>query len=210
MIYSVISPMGGGKTLFSTLYAKEYKRKNPNNKIYANYNILELKDFHYTPYGFLPFSELHDCLIIIDDIYALINQINGLLQIIVNYSRKQDIDIILTAQYYTFIPKSIRTLSRLVIVRYDKDSDILEIQIENPEKTINGITKYDIYFVRNAVEEAKKHYNTKEIVKFASENAIIEEIKKNSKTREDLLANIEIYTQSEQKRKKLKKELGLE
>lgn len=198
--------MGSGKTLFSTLYALEYSRKNPNNKIYANYSIKNIQNFIYSKFGFLPFSELNDCLIILDDFLAVKQNLQGYLQIIANSSRKNDIDIILTAQYYTFIPPSIRILSKSIAVRYFKNCDTLLVHVEREPQSL----KFDSYKIGNAVKLAQDHYDTREIVSFATESDYIAEILKISKNREDIERNVALFTQSEEKRKKILQKIDSE
>jgi len=208
MIYSVIACMGGGKTLFSTNYAIDYESKNPNSSIIANYSLIGFKNFTFTQFGFLPFSKLEKSLIIIDDISAVKNQISGLLQVIANSSRKLDLDIILTAQYYTMIPRSVRELSKLVIVQYDKKSDILFLKVQKSVGHSEAM-EFTKHYVRNAVENAKDRYNTNEIVSFATDKDIVNEIIKISEDKEDIAKNIEFFTQSETKRKKYRKLVAL-
>ena len=113
MLMDFIGKMGTGKTLGATLYAFEFAKQNPKAKIYANYKI-KLKNAIYTPFMFLPFSKLSNCLIICDDFHTLRN-LQSFIGVIVNLSRKKDISIIITAQYYTQIPKQIRTLVDLSV-----------------------------------------------------------------------------------------------
>lgn len=202
MIYSVISPMGRGKTLFATLYALEYSKIYPNSKIYANFR-LNLPNVIFTQFGFLPFSELENsdrALIIFDDFLAIKQQISGLLQIIANTSRKLNLDIILTCQYYTMIPKSVRTLSQIVEVIYKKRSDTLFVAFRE-EITDEKEISWTLFHVPNAVKIAKELYNTKEIVSFASDENLAAEIVKMSKNKEDIEKNIQILSQSSAKRK---------
>lgn len=197
--------MGGGKTLFATLYAKEYSKLYPNAKIYANYH-LKLSNVVFTQFGFLPFSELEKeerALIILDDFLAIKNQTSGIMQIIANSSRKLNLDIILTCQYYTMIPKSIRELSQIVEVWYSKRYDILYVAFQKINDEAKSV-EYEMYKVHGAVKLAKDLYDTKEIVAFASDMEIAKEIIKLSKTQKDIDRNVECYTQSETKRKKMR------
>lgn len=200
MIMNVIAPMGSGKTLFATLYAIEYDRKNPENRIYANYSLKNIKNFVFTQFGFLPFSELENAIIIYDDILSIKQQISGLAQIIANASRKKNLDIIITAQYYTMIPKSIRELSVNFLVQYDKKRDILFVGKERIDEQRKEVV-YDKYYVRNAVKQSKDYYDTREVVSFASEKDIAREILKYSKTDDDIEKNVQFYSTSKQARK---------
>ena len=58
-----LGTMGDGKTLFATHYALKYNKLNPDNTIYANYH-LNIKNFVYTPYMFMPLDNLHNSLVI--------------------------------------------------------------------------------------------------------------------------------------------------
>lgn len=193
--------MGGGKTLFATLYALEYSKIYPQAKIYSNFR-LNLPNVNFTQFGFLPFSELENserALIIFDDFLAIKQQISGLLQIIANTSRKLNLDIILTCQYYTMIPKSVRTLSQIVEVIYKKKTDTLFVAFRE-EITEEKEVSWSVFHVHNAVKTARELYNTKEIVSFASDENLAVEIVKMSKNKEDIEKNIQILTQSSTKR----------
>lgn len=203
MIYSVITPMGGGKTLFSSLYALEWSKIHENGKIYSNYR-LNLPNATFTKFGLLPFSELEQnnhTLIILDDFLALKQQVSGILQCIANMSRKLNIDLILTAQYYTFVPKSIRELGQLTEVWYSKTSDILYVAFRKNSEN----EEWETYKIRNAVKIVKKLdlYDTNEIVAFASEAEIAREIATICKLDSDIKRNVEMITTSDKRRKKL-------
>ncbi|HEY0090643.1 MAG TPA: hypothetical protein VGB37_17460 [Candidatus Lokiarchaeia archaeon] len=197
MIYSLIAPMGGGKTLFATLFALDYSIRYPEQPIFANYH-LKLSKFHFNPFILLPFSELEKCLIICDDFYALHNA-EGLIEVIVCYSRKRSIDIVITTQYYTDIALKIRTLSDYIIqVKYVKENDVLRFSVLDK---LNIIKKYEI---NNAVAKIAKIYDTNEIVKFPSERILELEVEKNSHNVEDLETNCAIiYPHNSAKRNKL-------
>ncbi len=202
MIYSVINEMGKGKTLFSTIYAMDYADLKPNQKIYANYT-LNLSSAVFTPYMFLPFNQLKNCAIICDDFYAL-KSAKNLVSVIVNMSRKMDIDIILTCQYYTMIEPIIRSLSIITQVDYKKESDTLYITfLSSDMKVCKGKFK-----VRNAVEKAKNIYNTNEIVKPQTPTNIQKEILKWSNDLEELEQNINLYYNSKVEQQKLLKLLS--
>lgn len=174
--------MGGGKTLLTVIYAEHYAKMNPDNPIFANFHIA-LQNFIYTPFIMLPFSQLKKCLIIADDFYAL-KTAEGLIEVITCYSRKRNIDIILTTQYYSDIKLKLRTLCHnLIEVKYDKINDIL--YIANLDKN-NHVFKY---LVKNAVSTYGKLYDTEEVVEFPTDRKMEIEILKNSKSIEDLEVN---------------------
>ncbi len=199
----VIAPMGKGKTMFATIYAIEYSKKYPNHKIYANYR-LNLENAVYSPCMFLPFRRLKNCLIIFDDIYSSRN-LETLIGVIVNLSRKSNIEIIITAQYYTMIPKLIRTLGQNIIVEFDKNEKKLNMALEY--SLSNDQKKYRLYTVNNPIEIIKDIYDTNEIVDFATPSKIFEEIKKFSENAEDLELNVSLYTQDKKQILKLTQDL---
>lgn len=186
-----------------SIYALQYSKTYKNNKIYANYN-LNLDNFIYTPYMFLPFSQLNDCLILIDDIYAL-SQLNSFIAVIVNMSRKNDIHILCSAQRETMIIPLIRKLGKMYNVEYERELDLL--LIEEYEDDFYNKSKSNYFFVKNAVKTVENIYNTKEVVKFSTKTQIKKEILKYSKTREDLELNVAIFTKSDIKQTKILKEL---
>ena len=200
MLLYALGTMGTGKTLFATNYAVDYQKRNPNNNIFANYN-LKLKNFHFTPFMFLPFTKLNNCLLICDDFYALQN-LQAFTSIICNLSRKMNLDIILTAQYYTMIPPKIRMLSNYEIrTKYIKSKDILLIAA----KTLDGLIKPRM--VKNAVKRAKNVYNTNEIVKMPSERVIIGEIERVSTNLDDLEFNLQLFSNNMRTRNRIQKEI---
>ena len=204
MILSVIAPMGKGKTLFSSLYALEYSKTYPDNKIIANYH-LNVKNFEYSPYMFLNFNSLTNCLIICDDFYAIPNS-KSLLGVIVNMSRKLSIEVILSCQYYTMIEPVIRTLSTLIEVEYSKKYDTLisKYQLE----VANNQYIYRKFYTDNITVRAKGLYNTNEVVKFSSESEIKKQILQFSKDVEELELNISLFTKNKSEQKRLFKELS--
>ena len=212
-VYNVVNERGTGKTSFATSYALKYSEKYPNNMIYANYH-LKLKNFEYTPYMVLPFSKMKDCLIIADDFYALECQ-KGFTKVISNFSRKTDIDIIITVQYYTAIPPNIRTQSILTLVNIDKENEILYITFikrkYNPFNLSEFETLVSYHYEKDIFKKIGKIYDTKEIVKFSSERKVCQEILRISKTNDDIYDNIELYADTMTKRNryvKIMKELN--
>ena len=204
VVMNVIAPMGKGKTLFASLYAKMYAEKFPTRNIYANYH-LNLQNAVFTPCMFLPFRKLKECLIIFDDLYSSKN-LARLIGIIVNLSRKQDIEIILTCQYYAMIPKMIRTLSTQILVEFDNTRDQLNVAVE---KIIDEDSKsYNFYAIRKISERAKDLYDTNEVVEFSTPTKVCEEIMKFSETIEDLELNVSLYTNNQSKIRSLTKELA--
>lgn len=192
--------MGQGKTLFTTLFALIFSQNNPNSKIYANYH-LDLPNFIFTPFMFLEYSKLDNCLIICDDFYALQN-LKSFIMIIVNLSRKVNLTILLSAQYYTMIPKQIRMISDFEVrCEYFKEIDYLRITRIDGD---NNNFKNDFLY---AVNIAKDLYDTNEVVVFPTESNMIKELVKYSKNKSDLELNLTLYSRNASTRRKLFKQI---
>lgn len=197
----IISKRGKGKTLLTVNYAKIYRELYPLNPIYANLHLFGLDPFIYSPAMFFPYDSVENALIIIDDIKAIRN-IEGLLLIISNSSRKSNLDLLLTGQYYTMAKKEMReSCEKMIEVEYDKTRDLLQVAIEE-----DGIITFEE--ISNAVEKVCNNYDTNEIVHFITEDAIEGEILKHSKSIEDLALNCEIAVANKRDRRTLFKKLS--
>lgn len=198
--YWSLGTMGRGKTLFATNMAKEYSERNPNNKIYANYK-LKLPNFVYTPFFFFPLSKISDSLIIGDDMKAL-ETLKRFVSIVANTSRKLNLDIILTAQFYTMIPPACREIFNYqVIPYYTKKNDLLKTWGITPD---GKVKRRDFH---NAVKNVKHLFDTKEVVKVPSEKIIKYAIMYNSEYLEDLEFNLYLYTGDKRVYKRLMKDI---
>lgn len=196
LIYAILGSMGSGKTLSSVILADMLQKKEKNLKIYSNFHI-KLPNAIYTPLLLIPFSELKNAVIIADDIYALAN-LKALIGIIVNLSRKRSLHIILTAQYYTFIPKQIRTLTDFFIFPEFNEGRLFWSVLQNTQITRIEIRGFQKYF---------NLYNTEEIVPFYTDERIKQEIIKNSNTIEDLDTNLQIAISNSRKRASIRKQI---
>ena len=208
MLILLCGIMRSGKTLTATAISKEYRDNNKNDKIYANYH-LKLKNFIYTPFFILPFSELHDCLIIADDFFALKNS-QALLETIVLLSGKNDITVILTSQYYSdFIPKIRVLANKFGFCLYLKEKDLLLVDYSHREN--NERNPFDFMFEQEcnlfqfekAVETLKDLYDTKEPVKVSTDNLIIREIINMCDNLDDIDVNVSNCFKSISKREKI-------
>lgn len=198
MIQYVLGIMGCGKTLYTILYTLRWLSLNPDCKIYANLHI-NLPNAVYTPYMYMPYNKLGKCLIICDDFYTLAN-LKGFITVMVNMSRKNDITIILTAQYYTMIPPAIRKISQYEVqCQYDEISDVLLFGLID----LDGIINFN--YVKDAVKLAKNIYNTNEVVSIPTLKDIAREIIKYSNSEKDYDINLELYSNSESKRNNMRK-----
>lgn len=177
---------GSGKTLLTTNYAIDYSRKFPKNKIYSNYK-LNLKNAFYNPFMLLNYSELDNCLLIIDDIKGIKN-FDYFTTLIANWSRKSKFHILLTGQYIRYFKKETREMSEFEVqCKYIKNKDVLLIAFINPNNKV--------YYqkIKNAVKNSKKIYDTFEKIPIATNYNLIEIIKKNSKSVNDIEVNLSLY-----------------
>lgn len=201
----ILGKMGNGKTLYMSLFAKQYRKENPNNIIYSNFH-LNLPNCVYSPFLFLPIDDLHDCLILADDYYNL-KTMNFFISIISCMSRKMNISLLISAQRFTMIDKTLRELSDYEVKPYyDEMRDILsivKIDIENESS---------FYEYENAVQTVIKDklYNTNEKVLIPIPSKIMNEIIKFSNSKDELETNVCFYTQNTRKQKSMIKELSKE
>jgi len=182
----ILGNRGSGKTLFTTNYALEYSRKFPKNKIYSNYK-LNLKNGIYNPFMLLNYSELDNCLLIIDDIKGIKN-FDYFTTLIANWSRKSFFQILLTGQYIRYFKKATREMSEFEVqCKYIKKHDVLLIAFVNPNNRV--------YYqqIKHAVKNAKPIYDTFEKIPIATKHNLIEMIKENSKSINDIEVNLSLY-----------------
>ncbi|HEC92912.1 MAG TPA: hypothetical protein ENI51_07990 [Candidatus Atribacteria bacterium] len=197
-----IGNTGQGKTLWASLYALIWQKKHPNGHIYANYH-LNLPNAHFTPLMFLPFSKLKECLIIFDDVAAL-DVVMRFSKVTANISRKNNIELIFTAQYKKMIPKQLRAMMDYKVKpRLYKSKDLLIAYINKRGK---GITKF---VFPNAISTVKKLklYDTYEIVDIPTHSEVINEIIKISKSKREIEKNLMIYSGNKAERKELLKKI---
>jgi len=198
----VIANTGKGKTLYASLYALEWSRNHPNGKIYANYH-LNLPNAYFTPLMFLPFDDLHDCLIIYDDVSNL-DEIKRFSKVCANWSRKTSMELFFTAQFYTMIPKQLRDIADYKVKTvYYKSKDLLVVYINYREVGVRKVVFHD------AVKTVKalNLYDTKEVVRMATESEVINKIIELSKTKRDIEMYLMVFTGNKAERKSLLKEI---
>jgi len=178
---------GSGKTLLTTNYAIEYRKKFPiENKIYSNYK-LRLENSVYNPFMLLNYSELENCLLIIDDIKGIKN-FDYFTTLIANWSRKSKFHILLTGQYIRYFKKSTREMSEFEVqTKYIKKTDTLLVAFVDQDNRV--------YYqqITNAVKRSKNVYDTLEKIPLATNNNLIEMIKQNSKSVNDIEVNLSLY-----------------
>lgn len=164
-IYVVLGEMGAGKTLLATaLAATHYKRYN---RIIANY-FLRLPNAFYSAVP-LPRIDERRVLLIYDDVYAYAKALQKFITFaVVNLSRKNDIDIIITAQRFNIVDKTIRQLAWIVKPRVV--SNILIYRVGR-EYRYRFRTKY-IRYIRN-VRRFYKYYDTAQVVEPADAEILV-------------------------------------
>lgn len=198
--------MGGGKTLLATICAFTYLWLNPESKVYANYKINHPRAV-YCPYGFLPFDEIRDCMVIFDDMEDL-SWLGGLMSIVANYSRKRNITIICTGQYYAQFSRKARLLMDYEVepTGYSKKSDNIFYNILKKDADDNVIVgSYGHYFTHASKYFDK--YDTTEEVNRPYPHIIKREILKMSNSPDELDDNLFLWTGNARNRyKKLRNE----
>ncbi|MBY8981696.1 MAG: hypothetical protein KGD57_01995 [Candidatus Lokiarchaeota archaeon] len=199
----ITNPMGMGKTLLITLYSLLASILFNDFTIYANFH-LNLKNAVYNPSMFFPIKNMkRNTLILIDDIYTMRN-LDSFLSLLVNWSRKLGITVLITAQRTIgMVDKTIRFVSDyLVKPKVYKNVGIVVFDILEL-KTGKVYRKYckNVFFYSNLI------YDTNEVVKFVSERQYIKEIVKFSDDIDDLHDNLELYTKNRALRKKIFKEI---
>lgn len=199
--------------MLAVILAKLYSEQNPNNKIYANFTI-NLPNFNLTRFGFIPMSEFNDCLIILDDIASIMGTLKGFTKLIVNASRKGNVNVILTGQYYTQLDRYVRQLAITLIPNFDKEHNILKVRESIrplPERDeINDPNNYTDYYFKDPISVISGLYDTKEIVPLVDEKSMLEEILKWSKTKEDLRSNVALWKDSSSAQMQIFKKLEKE
>ena len=199
--------------------ALDYHEQHPNNQIYANFHIYSgnypiskkpLKNFNFIPYLFLPISQLSNCMIIADDYSNISDNIDTLIKIIANMSRKTDVEVLLSGQDYTMINPKLRRMSEYIIYpRLSIDISVHRLDFYKENEKLLRIFQHRKYKV-GIIKRVGKYYNTNEIVPFGTERKLLLEIKKYSKNIDDLEINLECFTRNARKRKKFFNDLSSE
>jgi len=107
----IVGNTGTGKTAVAVFFARLYNVLNPDNKIYGNLHLKNIKNFIYSEFMFLPFSEIKkgNCLLIFDDFKA-ISELKGYSALLSILARKLKISCIFTIQYDKHLTKEMREL----------------------------------------------------------------------------------------------------
>lgn len=200
---------GKGKTCLCVYLARLYNYLNPNNRIYANFK-LNIPNSVYSRFLFLPFSTIEkgNCLLIFDDFYALRN-VEQYTSILAVLSRKVNVEILITIQYYTMVKKELRNLCHFEIIPHL--TDIQNKKLTNTSKLIiemyNPITEQliSIRQINDILKLINGYYDTNEIVKFPSERNIIQEIAQFSNDLSDVEFNTSLYTKNQATKKRVVK-----
>jgi len=218
------SDVGSGKTLALTIFAVEYSKKYPNNIIYSNV-LLDLHNFRYIPDVYLPHTSLNNCFIGLDDSRNSMKGLNELITTMENMRRKNNLFVFLVGHDKTdFLPR-IRENAEYKIIPYIYCNvcGFTDFNRENQKcKKCNALNSDILEFVMINRKEQNfwfkidnplqyiKYYNTKQVVNRPSTRNIIEIIKENSKTLDDLEINISTFTKDSRKKMKLYKQLSIE
>jgi hypothetical protein len=207
---------GQGKTTTSIFFARLYRELFPNNIIYANFNI-NISNFIYSQFLLLPFSDIEkgNCMIIFDDTYVSKKLLSKYISILAVLSRKVNVCVIFTTQYYTMLVKENRALchaklipnlTNLINIKGKKqmsEKSELILDVFNPitEKYIKSFKVKKILYI------VKEYFNTNEIVKFPNESLLIKEIAKFSNDLSDVEFNLSLISNNQNQSKRMLKQI---
>jgi hypothetical protein len=234
------SNTGKGKTLLASLLALFFLETHINFKVISNYklNIYNKKTnksmCEYTKFGLLPFSKLTkgNYLIIIDDFKAVKQYLKNFGSILAILSRKLNVYVIITLHYYTHMIKENREMFNqevqieLTKLQYNPKKHQIELTDKSNLKAIfiepNSLFESKKQIFRNVLRFVKgnialnnvyikgKLYNTYEIVEFANQRKIIQEISNFSNSINDLEQNIGLFTSNKREYKSIFNKLMIE
>ncbi len=183
---------------------KEMLDADTNKIAYCNFHINHPRSI-YTPIMFLPFSQLSNVIICFDDIDDE-NELKRFIKVCAKRSRKADMELMFTCQYYTMIPRKLRKMIDFrIFPNYDKNTDVLTVRMIPKDKR----GKYETKIYRDATKfiQKTKLYNTNEVVDDPTESDIINEIARISKNERDVEKNLMLYSGNRAIRKQLFKEI---
>jgi hypothetical protein len=198
----VIGNRGTGKTAAAVFLTLIELQNDPSLDVYGNVRI-NAPRCHYTPYLFLPFDDMSNIILIVDDA-SKIENIRRYAKIVSNNIRKIKGDIVFTAQYDKQIPPEIRAqYNYRIYPQYKKSTDELNIRIryEGGER--------ESFTIKDMVKKVKAFnlYDTREIVPYILKRDAIREIAKISKTPRDIEDNLMLFTGDKKERKNMTEEV---
>ena len=199
---------GTGKTSSLVCISRLYSQLFPKRKIYTNFHLENIKNVIYTPFMFLPISEIikGKCLLLFDDCYVFKKVLDKYISILSVFSRKLKISTFYTIQYYTMLSKENRSLChekwvpKITIIKNSKMTEKSEIIIECQNPITEQILRY--MRIKNPLSLIKGFYNTNEIPLIPNERNIINEITKFSKDYSDIEFNVKITSNNKTEIKK--------
>jgi len=210
-IICVFNDMGGGKTLYAVYKAVEFLLRHPDAHIFTNIHLKTeffKNRFTYTPFGFIPDSKIQKCFILFDDFYSLKSKLRGFTEIIVNKSRKRLVKAILTTQYYTYIPKSLRFLSKFIVFpRINENGSELRLDYYKETAEYNKNIFLKTLYLDYPLDKFGHLYDTFEVVETPLEEDLIAEIPKFSYCYKDLKLNVMNLGYNDKKTSKILKDL---
>lgn len=212
----LVGNTGTGKTATLVFIALLYNKVYPNNKIYANFHLKKIKNFIYSEFMFLPYSEIKkgNCLLLFDDFKA-ISDLKGYSALLGILARKLKVSCLFGVQYYTHLTKEMRELChfelRPHLIGNKLENDMYDIDTYCQIEFLKPINRdYDIVEFEITIDCIFKYvndkiYNTNEVPEFLNEYTVIQEIAKFSKDYKDIFNNVKMYTQNRSLAKKLRK-----
>lgn len=211
----ILGNTGTGKTATAMFLALLYRLLNSINIIYSNCSI-NIKNFIFSEFMFLPMDKIKkgNCMLIFDD-YKALTSLNNYASVLAVLSRKTNIEVIFTIQYYTHITKEVRELCQLRIEPYIKGQKLLDGSYEKtaslhlnfyPSDYENDNLIFSIK-IENIFTLIDKMYDTNQIPEFLNEYTAIQEIANVSESFKDVYQNVQLYKKSVRDAKRIRKEV---
>ncbi len=207
--YLFIGNTGTGKTLSGTclayIFVDDCKRKKLKFEVFGNLHLTEIENFTYTPFGVFPYSKFEKniknniyTLLFLDDLKSLDN-LKQFEKIVASASRKANIDIVITVQYYTMASKELREMC---------EYEIKPTFMKDEKRVVMNCTDLDgnyFNFSVNKVDECLyDKYDTKQIVLMSNDRKLLQEIVKFSENYDDLETNLSLFFSTTKYNKYLK------
>jgi len=207
---------GKGKTTTSIFFARYYRELYPNNIIYANFKI-NVSNFIYSQFLLLPFSDIEkgNCLIIFDDTYVSKKLLSKYISVLAVLSRKVDVSVIFTIQYYAMLvrenralchAKLIPTITNLININGKKQMSNKSNLIINVYNPITEAFKKSLK-IKEILSIVKGYFDTNEKVKFPTETLLIQEIAKFSNDLSDVEFNLSLISNNQNQIKRMTKKI---
>lgn len=189
------------------LYLKEKLKISDWDIIDKHVNYLP--NFIWSPALVFPVSLLDksDGVFIIVDDCVSIKDFDLFTRVMSSYSRKLDVQFVITGQYYTDVSKKIREISTYKYKPNLMDDGTLEVKLT---ERIDDDTYLNHFRKIKNMTDFYDLYDTNEVVAPLIDTALQQEIKKHVRDKADLEMVLRMYYGNKTERKQVKKELEKE